>query len=296
MNNRDFARLYRRYIGVYTLALLLTLLGINRCTAAEVNYNPEGSPLPVAPMVQAIRYAAEHAWGQYTNARAEYRGLGEGELLDGKIIVRWSYFPLPELRTLTTTPGVSEHSENFGANNTTLGNARWWTVDGTNELLKAVITLNIMEAPVAVDACLLELLVHEFGHVFMPVAAHSPYPEDVMHATRGECRYSPSLGDLQLLGRPLESCYAELTPGGNLEYLDFAGQRVQLVNQGQGVWGLGATSANRFPPPLECQEVAVTADGEVIVNARSFWLPKPFQLRFQRLDNNFHFLSVDEGL
>lgn len=266
----------RNYRALLILIVLVPLLALSveRCSALPVEYNPERSPLPVAPMELAIEYAAEFAWSQYVAVGAEYEGETGEELADGKIIVRWSYFPLPETGALSVDTGLVEYSADLGSSSTTLANARWWLDEAG--LARAVITLNIALASPTVDRCMLETLVHEFGHVFMPVSAHSDYPGDVMFPTRGACRHSPSLTDLAMIRKPMLSCHVELTPDGWLEYPDYNGKRIalqplalsgSLTPPAFGKWLWGSIDEN--PVPRACNSVIVGA-GAIWAEVKGF--------------------------
>lgn len=194
---RIFGRSPLRFCLFIGTCLLMGL--VSTCArATEAYYNPQGSPLPTKEMEVAIRYAAESAWSQRIDEGAVYAGLTGEESTEDSIIVRWAYFPLPESSALSLEAGLEAHSANLSGSSVTLANARWWTANETGELVKAVISINIMEATETVDKCMYELLTHEFGHVFSPHSRHSEYPEDVMFWSRGDCRYSPSLTDLAM--------------------------------------------------------------------------------------------------
>lgn len=261
MNKTTRARTF--WTGVMLCWMLLA--GIADALATEAQYNPAGSPLPLAQMELAVEYAAEFAWSSRINVGAEYTGLTGDTLADGKIIVRWES-AVPVATLVADEPGLEAHREDIGFR---LAFAQWWTRTSDGSLVKAEIVLGKPFFADTVDRCDLEVLVHEFGHVFRLAAGHSDQPEDVMYPTRGTCRYSPSLSDLAFVGRgrPLLSCHVERTPHGDLEYLDHQGIRYQLTPQGANQWALGATYTN--PAPQYCDGIHV-AGGEVWAEVWAF--------------------------
>lgn len=248
---------YRNYRALLILIVLVPLLALSveKCMALPVEYNPSGSPVPTMEMQEAIKYAV-WVWTSRLDIDSEYIGQTGNTEPQNTIIIQWESFPFfNEDRSL----------------NTTLGSANWWNTIPDNVLRRASIRLNSNWFwGKTVDACLLELLVHEIGHVFSNEGGHTDDPRDVMFKDRGECRYTPSVNDLALIGKPVKSCDVELTPDGALEYLDYKGQRIQLLPVLPRVWEFGAVYPNASPS--NCNAVSVK-NGIVTARVSSFNQP-----------------------
>ena len=221
-------------------------------------------------MVQAIRYAAEYAWTSRIDVGAEYAGMTGEDVADGKIIVRWDHSARVKMSAvLAESRDVTVHSADLAGSSAVLGYAQWTTLNADGSLVRAEIVLHSDKAPKEVDKCMMELLVHEFGHVYRLVdERHSERREDVMFAARGECRYSPSLSDLAMFNKPLKSCHVELTPHGDLEVLAFRGQRILLMSWSYDRWALGSIYTN--PAPKDCSGVIVQPDRAIEAIVKSF--------------------------
>lgn len=254
--------------GIFLLTVL-AIFTFEKVFAAAVEYNPEGSPIPIKEMERAIQQSIWQHSSRY-EVDAEYAGTTGEDEAEGKIIVQW---------------------ENLGLFDERLGFAHWWTKTATGEFVRARIVLNADQAPKSVDACLIELITHELGHVFRLEEGHSDNPEDVMFPVRGDCRYSLSLADIQFIGRRLSSCHVELTTEGSLEYLDYNGKRISLAPLHNayslepprfGFWIWGSISQN--PEPQYCNGIIVDGS-DVWAEVKSFGKP-PTVLR----------LKMDQGL
>lgn len=261
----------RKIIAGLFLVLTVALAGITKCSALPVQYNPDGSPFPAKEMEFAIKYATEFVWCQYIDACAPYVGQTGEESADGKIIVRWEKLPLFEkLELHALEPGVTRRRADLSYRpNTTLGYATWTTRNVDGSLVKAEIVLNTNLVPERIDKCVQELINHEFGHIFRGVEGHSGNEKDVMYSSRGACRYSPSLSDLAFVGKGqrLKSCHVELTPSGDLEYLDLNGQRISLFQLVPNRWAWQSIEENTTPH--ECHGVYI--DGkEVWAEVKTF--------------------------
>jgi hypothetical protein len=290
-----------RILGRSSLRLWLfigvcVLLGLaSRCAFAapqQVEYNPEKSPLPLNEMQQVVEYATEHVWSQYIDVGSEYAGTTGEVLVDGKIIVRWEHLTFAPVQALIAkpTPGISVSRADLGLD-MRLGYAQWWWRTDDGSFVKAEIVLNIdFVFEKHVDECIYELVVHEIGHVYEGTGKHSDQIDDVMYPTRGHCRYSPSLSDLALFNKPLKSCHVELTPDGDLEYLDHKGTRVKLLAAGENRWTWAWGEIYHNPSPGSCSGVHVAGD-EVWAEVWSFHA-SPAIFRLKKIDGGYTRLPI----
>jgi hypothetical protein len=262
-------------IGLWSVA---TMSSWSRATDWGVMYNPEGSPVPAKDMAWAIEYAID-AWTSRVDQKSMYLGItGETEK-DGYIVVQWKRM---------------ENEDGKIVN----GAARWTWLKSDGSDVRVEIFMNPDGITNAKDACFLDTLVHEFGHAFGirgkpgtpgDSRGHSYNPDDVMYEDRGECRPSLSLYDISMLQKPLKSCHVELTPSGDLEALDYKGQRVRLIASGKDAWGSPRRSSNYLPSP--CNSV-VMRDGEFWLDVRSFELGA-MVLRLRPEGNSFKSIPLN---
>lgn len=259
----ETVRARKWFCSLIGLAMLIGLIA--NIFAADVQYNPENSPVADGRMEDAIAYGC-WAWSSRLDVDCQYTGLTGETVADGKVIVRWENLGMQAIRFLTEPEaGLVEHRADSGLS-WTIGYARWWTREGV--LVKAEVVLNTFLVSRSVNKCTLELIIHEIGHVLVS-PQHSDRVEDVMYSHRGHCRYSPSLSDLQRAGMPITSCHVELTPHGELEYLDHKGERISLIPTGLGKWALNHDQLYRNPLPMWCPGIHV-ANGEVWAGVKSF--------------------------
>jgi hypothetical protein len=294
MNHRNRLQTPTPHIGkiLTTLffALALTISLVNKLTATPVEYNPAGSPVPVKEMERAITLALWE-WSSRIELDSEYIGTtGENEAA-GKIIIQW--VDLPMLTESGNTLLVGNVTRWAGQDKAVIRLNRNLMFTSVDECLTAIFASSPQSAwdcfgdkfvynGGQVSACLLELIGHELAHVLVSWE-HSPYPGDVMYPYRDDCRYSPSMSDLQLSGKPVKSCHVELTPEGNLEYLDYNGSRISLKRTGEGTWTWGSVQTN--PSPTHCDGIFVQA-GEVWAEVKGFGR-KPTILRLKQENGIF---------
>lgn len=237
----------RKLLALLAAWFAVLCLWVAPATAeTEVDYNPEGSPIPLAKMEYIVGYSV-WAWTSRLPIDAQYTGTTDEQIVNGRIIVRWEDFPLTDPAGARTIRSVRRSDQSF---------------------VHTQIILNRLRVGTQTDACIAKVIVHEFGHAF-GISGHSNDPMDVMSASLGECRYSPSLSDLATLNMPLTSCHVELTPHGSLEYPDHNGMRVALAPAGPDTWtwDMGRTHPN--PVAMPCNGVIVQ-DGEVWAEVMSF--------------------------
>lgn len=280
LQNKPISKWNEKLVMLLAFLAVVFFLWPQRANAAEtkeVQYNPEKSPIAVKEMEAVIKYAAEYAWSQYLDLPGSYTGTTGEVLVDGKIIVRWENLTWKKVSAMAArpTPGLRVHRADLGELDLRLGYAQWWTRTSDGSFVKAEIVLNIdFVFEKHVDECIYELVVHEIGHVY-GADTHSANIEDVMYPSRGDCHYSPSLADLALFKKPLKSCHVELTPHGDLELLDYNGQRIALApltlqnsleppRFGRWIWG----SIYKNPAPQRCTG-AMVIDGEVWIEVKS---------------------------
>jgi hypothetical protein len=250
------------HIGEILVGLLIilsaTLWLANEALATPIDYKPDNSPIPLAEMEEAIEYSLWSLTSRI-DLDAEYVGLTHAEKTMGHITIQWG--DLPQKSPWQQLYGFTEW--------------HFWDINGPDVMVRIILDRKL--AGNKVDACLRETLEHELIHGFQghilgnpnrPDGGHSPDPRDVMHGDRGECRYSPSLADLAILGRPVRGCHVELTPDGNLESLDYQGRRIILNRSGANTWTRGSVYQNPVPKDL-CSGVYVSGS-EVWTEVKSF--------------------------
>ncbi len=264
----------RDTVRTVVIVLIIMIGGCiwDQARAAEIEYNPEGSPIPAPAMQEAIRYAL-WSWTSRLPIDAEYTGLA-GETETSGIVIQWADLPM-----------LTDNGE-------TLLLAKVWRWPGTD---KGVIKLNrnVMFATTEecvdvvrahapgeiwdcfgdkfvyggkVSECLIETISHELAHLLVSWE-HSKVQGDVLYHNRDNCNPVPSLSDLQLSGLPIKSCHVELTPDGALESLSYTGRRYTLSPSGANQWRLGSAYAN--PLPKDCSGVNIES-GVITAHVRSF--------------------------
>lgn len=274
---RETARARLTFLVFVFVVLPMMLWAKDALASYKFQYNPEGSPVPVKDMEWAISYSL-YAWTSRQNIEAEYIGTTGEDEADGVVVIQWQDNAMLEagLVQLHSDSYLTMHIADFGATSHRLGYAQWWTSKADGSFVRGRIVLNSSLASKTVNKCLLELLVHEVGHIFIGREGHSEHIEDVMYAYRGECRYSLSLSDLSMTGLPLKSCHVERTPHDDLEYLDYQGKRVSFFLWAPDLWAWQSIYAN--PKAQACNGIHV-AGREIWAEVHAFG-QRPTVMRF----------------